>query len=231
MIKVSELVLTLRVMMNMDYDKTQESAIELVDSCFYNSNANIHSLNKFKNYVVSNVTPHKAAYKEGERILFRIRTVDESLLTMFQENLKIRETCKLLVLDIECKSLKKRPIFKLKSTTPVVIRCDEVKGYWREAEDDEIFERNVIGNLVNKYYLFTKQEKTSRINFNDVFSGYSEDWRYCPTKFKDITLLGDKVTLDVNDSDFANELSYFALGVGIGTKNTRGFGFLDAYYK
>ena len=51
--------------------------------------------------------------------------------------------------------------------------------------------------------------------------------RSIPMKYKKIKLLGDKVRLSILDDEFAQELAYLSLGVGIGEMNARGAGFVN----
>lgn len=46
-------------------------------------------------------------------------------------------------------------------------------------------------------------------------------------KYKNISLLGDKISFKVSENDMAQEISNFALGVGVGEINSRGFGFVN----
>ena len=46
-------------------------------------------------------------------------------------------------------------------------------------------------------------------------------------EYKSIKLLGDKVQIQVADNKRAQDLWYFALGVGLGEMNARGCGFFE----
>ena len=45
--------------------------------------------------------------------------------------------------------------------------------------------------------------------------------------YKNINLLGDKVSLKISNQQLAQDLAYFALGVGLGENNSRGCGFMN----
>ena len=48
--------------------------------------------------------------------------------------------------------------------------------------------------------------------------------------YKNVVLLGDKLSLTISKDERAQELAYMALGTGIGENNARGCGFLSYRY-
>ena len=46
-------------------------------------------------------------------------------------------------------------------------------------------------------------------------------------KYKNIKILGDKLTLNISDDELSQKISYMCIGVGAGECNARGCGFLN----
>ena len=47
------------------------------------------------------------------------------------------------------------------------------------------------------------------------------------TKYKNISLLGDKMTLYIAENEMAQEMAYFILGTGLLEMGSRGFGYCN----
>lgn len=47
------------------------------------------------------------------------------------------------------------------------------------------------------------------------------------TNYKNIKLLGDKISLNISDEFLAQELAYMSLGTGLSEMNARGYGFVN----
>ena len=52
-----------------------------------------------------------------------------------------------------------------------------------------------------------------------------------PNEYKEICLLGDKVSLKISDEEQAQKMAYFLLGTGICELNSRGFGYCNYRWK
>ncbi len=50
------------------------------------------------------------------------------------------------------------------------------------------------------------------------------------TKYKDISILGDKIKFMISDNEQAQKIVNFALGTGLGEMNSRGLGFINYRY-
>ena len=122
--------------------------------------------------------------------------------------------------------ISKKHIQELYSITPIVVKTDE--GYWRGIMTDPEFEKIIKINLIKKYKQFTGKNIREDILLYDVMKFNNR----IPIKipYKNINLLGDKLSFRISKEPKAQELAYFALGVGIGENNSRGHGFVNYKY-
>ncbi|EGT4139151.1 CRISPR-associated endoribonuclease Cas6, partial [Clostridium perfringens] len=49
-------------------------------------------------------------------------------------------------------------------------------------------------------------------------------------KYKNIKILGDKLTLNISDDELSQKIAYMSIGVALGECNSRGYGFLNYRY-
>jgi CRISPR-associated endoribonuclease Cas6 len=184
-----------------------------------------HNTNTFKNYTFNSLFKLEKdhIYKEGNIYSIKIRTVDEMLGDYFKKNLANEYTEHIKGLTLECKILRKKPIEKIYSITPIVIKTDH--GYWKENLSLETFERRIRENLIKKYnnYFNTKLNEEFELFHRIEF----DNQKPIGTSYKGVNLLGDKLTLYIAENDTAQDLAYFSLGAGIGEMNSRGFGFMN----
>lgn len=106
------------------------------------------------------------------------------------------------------------------------VKTDE--GYWRGNMTVPEFEKIIKINLIKKYKQFTGQNISEDILLYDVMKFNNR----VPIKvsYKNINLLGDKLSFRISNEQLSQELAYFALGVGLGCNNARGLGFLNYKY-
>lgn len=190
-----------------------------------------HKENKFKNYNFCSFYPveREGAYKEGNIYTVIIRTIDPDLADYFQRKLQHHSDISMKGLTCDIKEISKRPIEKIYSLTPVLLK-DMGSGYWKGHLKIEEFEERIKVNLVKKWNAFTSE----KINEAFCLHNTCQFINRIPIKipYKDITLLGDKIELQISTDKEAQELAYMSLGTGIGESNARGLGFVNCkYYK
>jgi len=185
----------------------------------------LHDKNEYKYFTFDMLYPQEAdkVYKNGKIYTLTIRTINEQLAHFFYEELQNRYTDDLKGLTTEIKIISKRHITTVYGLTPIVIKNDN--GYWRTNLSIDDFENRLKANLVKKFKRFTKSD------MNEDFELFTmiEFTNKMPVavKYKNIKLLGDKITLHIADNAKAQDLIYMALGTGIGENNARGSGFLN----
>lgn len=230
MVKIYELKLKVFTLKNIDTKNALEKISELIDKSLSKDLGflNFHKENKFKNYCFNSLykLEEDKIYKEGNIYSIIIRTVDRELSEYFKENLVNEHTQYLKALTLESKIVTKKHIEKVYSITPIVIKTE--KGYWREEISIQEYETRIRENLIKKYntYFNTKLDENFEL-FNMVEFNNKKP---IATQYKNISLLGDKLTFYIADNEIAQNLAYFSLGVALGEVNARGFGFVNCKY-
>lgn len=101
----------------------------------------------------------------------------------------------------------------------------EIKGYWKEAISFAEFEQRLKVNLIKKWNAYHQEKIDEDFDLYTVIE--LKNKKPIAIEYKKIKLLGDKVQIQVADNKRAQDLWYFALGVGLGEMNARGCGFLN----
>ena len=188
----------------------------------------LHKENKFKNYCFNGFYPNEEekVYKKGNIYTITIRTIDRTLAEFFEKELVNEYDNNLKGLTCEIKILPKRYIEKIYTLTPVILKTD--KGYWRKGLSLEDFERRLKENLIKKYNKFT-EEKINE-NFQFYYNMTFNNELPISSNYKNIKLLGDKITLNITEEKEAQDLAYLCLGTGLLEGNSRGYGFVIFRY-
>lgn len=198
---------------------------ELIDTCYANDPvwSRWHQVNQFKNYSFSGCIPLEATkvYGEGKVYSFTLRTVNEELGQLFMSNLQNAYTPFLKVLTIQSRILPQVQLAKIYTLTPCMLKTDH--GYWRTIMNLDAFEKRLIENLIKKYNHITN----TKIDEDFLFFSHIKFDNHKPVAvpYKNIKLLGDKITLMVEPNPSAQKLAYTALGCGLLEAGSRGFGF------
>jgi CRISPR-associated endoribonuclease Cas6 len=126
-------------------------------------------------------------------------------------------------LTSEIRILPKKHIEKIYSITPAVMKNEE--GYWKNKIKLDEFERRLKENLIKKY------NSIMDIKMNEDFQLYTtiefKNKKPIATNYKNIRLLGDKISLNIAENENAQNLAYMSLGTGIFEMNARGYGFVN----
>lgn len=224
---VYEIKLKLFLIKDITLKETQSRLASFIDKSFSKEEELIkfHEENKFKNYCFDLLYPieEDKIYKKDNIYTLRIRTVSKTLADFFSSKLVNCFDKYMKALVSEIKIIPKKPIEKIYSITPVVLKNEE--GYWKHKISLEDFERRLKENLIKKHNVLTN----SKINEDFEFYNSIEFKNHKPiaTNYKDIKLLGDKISLTIADNENAQKLAYMALGCGVLEANGRGFGFMN----
>lgn len=225
--KLYELQVKLYVLVDTKRRIVLEQLGKLIDTCLMQDEdmQKLHKRIGYKYYTFSEPMPleRSGVYRKGNIYTFIVRTVDEQLAQYFNRYLANQYNTIFKFLTTEGRILKNRPIERLYSLTPVVLKFDT--GYWKDKYSEEIFEKRVRENLIKKYNALhaTKLEEDfelfTYLKFDNI--------KPIAFHYKDITLLGDKITIELANSSVAQELGLLAIGSGIGEMNSRGAGFVN----
>lgn len=200
---------------------------ELIDKCFLKDEnlSQEHKQNHYKNYVFNGLYPieRSKTYKAGNIYTTVIRTIDNTLAKHFCKVLVNEYTETLKALAAEEQIIPRKHIEKIYSITPAVAKFDG--GYWKANETFETFERRLRENLIKKYNTYCN------IKISEDFELFTyiklDNQKPVATNYKNIRILGDKLTLNVAENSMAQELVYFSLGTGILEMNSRGYGYVN----
>lgn len=229
--KVFEMKLKVYLLKDIETEKLLAREAGFIDSALAKEEKwlDYHEENQFKNYCFNGCYPleKEGVYKKDKIYTITIRTVDAKLAKYFYEVLKDHHNPFIKGLTIEGRILPQKRIREIYSLTPVIQKSDE--GYWRNQMSLDDFEKHLFENAVKKYKQYTGE------NSNEDFQLYT-DFHFLnrspiPNEYKEICLLGDKVSLKIPDEEQAQKMAYFLLGTGICELNSRGFGYCNYRWK
>lgn len=228
--QVDEMYIKVYCLKDIDKKEVSIQISKLIDCCLMGSHEtqHIHTSKCYKSYSFSGFIPLETdgIYKKGNIYTFIVRTVDQKLTNIFKERLVNQSTNELKALVAESKKIKIRPIEKIYSLTSVIMKFEE--GYWRGKYSEEIFEKRIRENMIKKFNMLNQ----SKLDEDFELFQYIRFDNQKPIAFpcRDITLLGDKVTLGVATNPIAQQLAYMTIGTGLGEINARGAGFIGYKY-
>lgn len=229
-ITVYELKIKIYLLENLKLEDVGMELSSLVDKSFLASEKykEVHKNRGYKHYSVGGLLPveRNRIFKEGSIYEFQVRTPSKELKNYFKKNLVNEFNKKIKVLVINEKIIPENFFEKIYSLTPVVAKFNE--GYWKNKVSFEKYEERIKNNLIKKYNDFTGKKLDEdfqlyeRMELNNEYP--------IPLKYKEIKLLGDKITLYIGNSEQAQKLAYFAIGVGLLEMNPRMCGFVGYKY-
>lgn len=187
-----------------------------------------HHRNCFKSYGFSGLAPVEKAgtYQRDTLRTFTLRTLDMKLAEYLCNILPHMEISEMKGLTAETWHIPHKPIEKLYSLTPVVIKSQNSGGYWRGANMSPAdFQNRIFVNLVKKYNFFQETRLREDFCLWNQFTLLNK--KPIPVPYKNITLLGDKIELQVDSSRAAQDLAYMALATGLGELSSRGIGYVN----
>lgn len=185
----------------------------------------LHNKNCYKMYTFNSLYPLEKdrVYKNEGIYAFQIRTIDSKLANYLLNELHKSYTKSIKGLKAEVKIISAHHIHKVYSITPVVIKNDF--GYWKNNITLDEYENRLKVNLIKKYNQLTGE------NINENFPLFNSlefnNRKPVGVKYKNINMLGDKLTLHISDDEVSQKIAYMSLGVGLCELNSRGLGYLN----
>ncbi|MFP3726566.1 CRISPR-associated endoribonuclease Cas6 [Priestia filamentosa] len=177
-----------------------------------------HKANIYKHYVYQSLYPTEedGFYKKGRVYIFRLRTLHEPLALKLSKQLKQKNDV-FNVLSIERKKIlgKRKHISELVTITPLILTIEEEP--WSIKEGLFNLQKHLQNNAELKYHYFT--------NENRKFAPFIKqiellNRKRIGVKYKGITLLGNKVRIQVNEDEESQLLARTVIGAGLGQKNS-----------
>jgi len=176
----------------------------------------MHEEKGFKPYVASSLVPVSAdgVYHKDEICTFTVRCLDPELAGYLVTALKDTDNDVFKGLTAECWEVKKNTITRLYSLNPVVVKLEK-GGYWKGQISPAEYEKLIFENLIKKYNQFynTKTDENFQIWTN--FKITNNKPIAVPYK-NGISLLGDKLELDIDTNPMAQAIAHMSLATGIG---------------
>lgn len=219
---------------NISMQEIQESLSKLIDKSFYidKDMENYHYENKMKGYCFNSLYPLESdgIYKEGNIYNFQIRCISEKLKDHFIKILTNEYTSFIKILTSEFKVILKKPIQKLYSITPLIIKIPDNNKteYWRNKHNDIEFFEYIRKSCIKKYEVLNKEV----IDKNLKLFSYEriDNGKPITSDFKSKKILGDKVTLELDTDEISQNIAYMLIGTGIADMCPRGYGYLNYQY-
>jgi len=184
-----------------------------------------HESNKFKGYCFDAPYPleEDKIYKKDKMYTLTIRTIEKDLAEFFTNKLVNEFNNNIKGLTSEIRILPKKHIEKLYSITPAIMKNED--GYWKNKIKLDEFERRLKENLIKKY------NSSMNTKIDEDFQLYTtiefKNKKPISTNYKNIKLLGDKISLNIAENENAQKIAYMSLGTGIFEMNARGYGFVN----
>lgn len=163
-------------------------------------------------------------YRKDQIYQFRIRTVDKELLSYLLDGIADYKTDAIKGLTRAVKQIPHKSIASVWTLTPVILKNADGKGYWRDCMSFEEFEQELTSSLIHQYEIYTGEKIKENVSIYNQIELKSKCAIGVP--YKGITLLGDKLSMQISDDKSAQKVIYFALANGMGTMGARGQGFL-----
>lgn len=190
--------------------------------------AKMHRKNMYKNYCFNGFSPKEIerVYKKENIYTFTIRTIDAELARYFTTIIGKHRTDEMVGLSVSLKIIPHHFIENIHSCSPVIQK--NKNGYWKNNYNVNEYGERLFANAIKKYNQYTGQKLNEKFQLYTAIS-FRNNFPL-RTKYKNIHILGDSVSLQVADNPIAQEISYFLLGTGICEMNARGYGFVDAQW-
>jgi len=224
---VFQIKLKIFVLKDIPIEDSQVIISAFIDSGLIKDNklVEFHESNKFKGYCFDAPYPleEDKVYKKDKIYTLTIRTIEKDLAEFFTNKLVNEFNGNIKGLTSEVRILPKKHIEKLYSITTAIMKNDD--GYWKNKMKLDEFERRLKENLIKKY------NSKMDVKMDEDFQLYTtiefKNRKPIAVNYKNIKLLGDKISLNIAENENAQKLAYMSLGTGIFEMNARGYGFVN----
>lgn len=228
--KVYEIKLKVYMLKNIYANEIQIEICNLIDSCLAKDLKwlKFHNENKFKDHCFDAMYPleNDKTYKAGNIYTLTIRTINEELASYFNEHLQNEYNDTMKGLTSKVRIIPKKIIEKIYSLTPVILKND--KGYWKNNLTLNDFEKALKSNLIKKYNAINNTKIDE--DFDIYTSIEFKNKKPIAINYKNIKLLGDKISLNISDEKISQDIAYMSLGTGVMCNCSRGAGFMNFRY-
>ncbi|MDB1969323.1 CRISPR-associated endoribonuclease Cas6 [Clostridium tertium] len=228
--KVYQIRVKVYLLQNINIIDTQTEIAKFIDGAMAKDERflDLHQRNEFKNYCFDSFYPteNDKVYKSGGIYTFTLRTAKGDLANFLTKSLANYFNNSIKGLTTEVKIVPKKFIEKIYTLTPIIIKTES--GYWKGNLSIDDFEKRIIENLIKKY------NEINNIKIEEDFELYNsiefKNKKPISVNYKNIKLLGDKISVNISSNPVAQELAYLSLGTGVGEMNSRGLGYVNYRY-
>lgn len=189
--------------------------------------AQFHQEKRPKCYTMDLPCPVEKGMQEyqGDKIYqFRIRTISGELSSYLLSGIAEHRTEEIKGLVRTVRVIPHKHISTVYTLTPVVLVDPEGRGYWRDIMSFSEYEEMLKKSIIHQYEAYTGEKIDQGYALYDQIELKNKCGIGVP--YKGIALLGDKLSMQVSDNETAQRIAYYLLGSGLGSKGSRGFGFL-----
>lgn len=225
--KVFEIKLKVYLLQDIMFENIQSEISSFIDGAL-GKNAELkkfHERNEFKNYCFDGLYPieKNKVYSSDNIYTITLRTINKDLADFFVNKLVNEYNKTIKGLTCEIRIIPKKIIEKIYSITPAIMK--DKNGYWKGNLSLQEYEKRIIENLIKKYNYFMNSKINENFQLYDSISFKNK--RPIPSNYKNVTLLGDKISLNISQEALAQEIAYMSLGTGVLEMNARGYGFVN----
>ena len=178
----------------------------------------IHLKKTYKNYVFNNFYPLEKdkVYKEDKLYIFKIRGLDCDFMRKLHNCLQKLKSKDFNIVSVAENEINQKYIKELYTITPMIITINDKP--WLQDNDLNLFKDRLEANLEKKY----KNLYNEDINLKGRFIRSIKFRNRLPMYFnyKSIRLLGNKVSIEIQDNKEAQNAAFTAMGAGLGEKNS-----------
>lgn len=224
-----EIICTIYLLKNIYFDEANEKIGRFINSSMLLDDelAKTHGKKGYKYYVYDSPYPREKdkTYKKGRVYVFKVRSIDKELLSKIRRTLTKTRCEDFQVISIELKSYKQFFVNELYTVTPAVLTVDN--RFWIKGDSIKLLERRIQDNLIKKYQDY--YGKTIETEESFIQGIKLRNHKPIGLKYKNIRLMGNKMSILVKEDELSQKLAFMALGTGLLEKNSsNGMGFCIA---
>ncbi|MGR6835977.1 CRISPR-associated endoribonuclease Cas6 [Syntrophomonas erecta] len=217
---LNEAIITVFLKKPLFFQDVQEEIGKYINrSMMENHNlTNLHGTDGYKFYVFSGLWPleKNKTYQAGNVYIFTIRSLREDFIDQIIPCIRKNDNKIFQVLAIEKKRFCRRFIQELYTLTPFVVTIDG-KPWMPEQHDFDLLLNRLHGNAEKKYKKLFGEEV-----FRDSFIQgiYLLNNKPLVMHYKNISVLGHKARIVINEDEQSQKLAFTVLGAGLAEKNS-----------
>jgi len=186
-----------------------------------------HKENGYKLYCFGGLYPVEKdkQYKTGRVYIFKLRSLERAYILKIKQLLPAVKNSSFKILAVEMKTCKQRYISELYTITPAVATVDNRN--WAVGDDFLLLQERIQVNLIKKYKAFFHEELQPTQSFFQHIEIINN--KPIRIKYKNTSLIGNKLKLQINNDEISQRLAFTALACGLLEKNSSiGCGFCSA---